>query len=344
MAKNYSGKFKRKLRNADIRHFDELIHDQSKKWLIKNFSYRADEYPINVSLFFRNIVWQMRERVKSGRKPPFKELIRSFWYMYIKPTLTRCNSLSETSDNQYRQLIGQIADMVKEKKLLLYKDIGFRDENEANRTVGENANIILFSEKVGHHHFLTDIHNKYKISIIALGGKPSILNVEYFVDTMQKMSVDLRRTFYIFSIVDFDPHGWIVRDSFIDDLNFYGINNIKLIDLIHPDMLTPEEVKMSRYKIPQEKGDKELNRYWLRQVKKNNYKNMKKLIGKKRKGKILYGLESESISTKRLSQKIKELILPILGKTEDYLKEYELRNISEKIKQMILHQLTGGTR
>jgi len=35
---------------------------------------------------------------------------------------------------------------------------------------------------LGHQQFLSEIAQKYKISIIALGGKPSVCNVEYFVD------------------------------------------------------------------------------------------------------------------------------------------------------------------
>ena len=49
-----------KLRKLGIRHLDELIHDQPKEWLIKNFSKGATDYPINVALLFRNIIWQTR--------------------------------------------------------------------------------------------------------------------------------------------------------------------------------------------------------------------------------------------------------------------------------------------
>ena len=45
-----------RLRKAGIRHYDELIHDQIKEWLIKNFSQGATDYPINVARMMRNIV------------------------------------------------------------------------------------------------------------------------------------------------------------------------------------------------------------------------------------------------------------------------------------------------
>ncbi len=77
-----------RLRKAGIRHYDELIHDQKKDWLVKNFKAEgpAPTYPVNVSRLMRNLVWQMKERVSSGEKP-FNELVRTYWSMYIKSTL-----------------------------------------------------------------------------------------------------------------------------------------------------------------------------------------------------------------------------------------------------------------
>jgi len=352
MSAKYTKEFIRRLRNIEIRHYNKLIHDQSQKWLIENFSQRANKYPVNVSMLMRNIIWQNRERIISGKKPPLKELIRTFWYMYIKPTLSRCESLSDKPDNQYRQLIAILADMIKEHDLMRYKDIGFRDDRKTYRKVGAYANIILFAEKAGHHEFLTDIADKYKISILALGGKPSIMNIEYFVDDLKKHGVHLNRSFYLFSIVDFDPHGHIVRDSFIEGLEFYGVRNITLVDLVHPDMLTPQEIEMSKYRLSQKKRDEALNQRWLKRIKQKHYTNMKYLLEKKKEKRkkkkkkkaaaILYGLEAESVSTKRITEKLKELMLPILGKKEHYLKEWELEDLNERIRRLILRRMTGG--
>jgi hypothetical protein len=59
-----------RLRKAGIRHYDELIHDQPKDWLVKNFKAEgaAPAYPVNVSRLVRNLVWQMKERVAGGEK------------------------------------------------------------------------------------------------------------------------------------------------------------------------------------------------------------------------------------------------------------------------------------
>jgi hypothetical protein len=324
--------FRRRIHNAGIRHFKKLIHEQDKKWLVKYFGEGADEYPVNIACLMRNIVWQLRERILKGEKPPLTELVRTFWYMYIKPTLARADSLAEKVD-QYAQLIDQLVFMVKDLELLRYNDIGFRDDNEAHRKVGANANVLLFAEKLGHQGFLTEIAEMYKVSTIALGGQPSVLNVEYFVDDLKKTKINLQRSFYLFSIVDFDTSGWIIRDAFLDDLAHYGIKNVKVFDLINPDVLTPDEVLMSRYPIPTPESMRTKNRQWLKEVQKRHYKNQKYLI----EGEKLYGLESEAVSSKRLTEELKEVMVPIIGKDEEFLKLFELKQLNESIKALILH-------
>jgi hypothetical protein len=108
-----------RLKDGGLRHFDELIHDQSKEWLIENFKSGAVGYPVNVSRLMRNIVWQLRERVMSGTRDPLHELVRTFWYMYIKPTLARASALSTESD-QYAQLVDNMVALVKELDVMRY--------------------------------------------------------------------------------------------------------------------------------------------------------------------------------------------------------------------------------
>jgi len=331
---------KEKLRKLSIRHFDELIHDQPKEWLLKNFSQGATKYPINIALLFRNIVWQTRERIIKKEKPPLKELIRTFWYMYIKPTLSRAGALTHEAD-QYAQLVDTIVFMVKSWRLMEYKDIGFRDNKKSNRKVGYNANIILFSEKTGHQDFLEEIFNQYFVSILALGGQPSVLNVEYFVDELKKRKVDIRRSFYLFSIVDYDPSGWIIRDAFVDNLHHYGIKNTQIIDLVHPDALNPDEVKLSRYRIPMKEGMRVKNQAWLKEVHKRGYQNQKYLEEETKRGeKILYGLEAESVSAKRLTSGLEVSMVPLIGKTEEALKIFQLKKLNDAIRELILHKVT----
>ena len=324
-----------RLKNTGIRHYDVLIHDQKKNWLIKKFSDGADEYPVNVARLIRNIVWQQRERIISGEKGKLDELIRTFWYMYIKPTLSRAGALAVQVD-QYKQLSAQIADMVTEFDLMRYRDLGFTDDNLPHRFVGTiNPHIIIFSEKIGHQNFLQKFYNKFNVSIISLGGQPSLLNSEYFVEDIKKSGVNLKRSFYLFSIVDYDTSGYIIQNAFLNNLEYYGLKNLIVNNIVNPDMLSPEEIYHSRYKIPV-KSMETKNKKWLKHIKNMNYKNQKYLVD----GNDIYGLEAESISTKRMSLKLEKLLVPLIGQSDDLLKIYELKSFCTALKDLILFKLT----
>jgi len=334
-----TGSLQTRLRSAGIRPFDVNIHDQPREWLLRHFSAGATDYPVNVARLMRNIIWQTRERIRTGKREPLRELIRTFWYMHVKPTLSRVGALAEKTD-QYDQMIEQLVFMVKKLEVMKYKDIGFSDDNQAHRRVGANANIVLFSEKLGHQNFLNDVAEKYQVSIMALGGQPSVLSAEYFVDSLRAAGVDLRRSFYLFGIVDYDPSGWIIRDAFLNNLRFYGIPNMRVYDLITPDRLTPEEIRLSRVRFPVNKSMKVKNARWLKQVHARDFRDQYILEEKDRRRRpVLYGLEAESVSSKRLMDHLEEVMVPRLGKSEDLLRVFELRNLDKAIKRLILHKV-----
>ena len=245
---------------------------------------------------------------------------------------------------------------------MTYKDIGFRDENEANMKVGVNANFIPFSEKLGHFGYLTELQRQHNVSVIALGGQPSVMNVEYFVDDIKKAKsapqlvdrpkifslgiaggntkFNIRRSFYLYSIVDYDPSGWIIRDAFIKNLNHYKIKNTKVYDLINPDVLKPEEIMLARYPIRAGADMEAKNKKWLADVSARHYKNQKHLVEEKDGKVTLYGLEAESISTLKLTEALNEVMVPIIGGNEEALKIYEMKNLNQAIKDLIIFKLT----
>lgn len=329
------GSLNDRLRRAGVRSFDELIHDQSREWLIENFKEGATDYPVNISRLMRNLVWQLRERIQRGEKEPLKELIRTFWYMYVKPTLSRAGALAEETD-QYAQLTDNLAAMVRDFNVLRYKDIGFRDDNENNRRLGKNANVIVVGEKAGAMGFLLDLHARYDVTVIALGGQPSLLSVEYLTDAIRAAGVNLKRSFYLFSIVDFDPSGWIIQQAFLNDLAFYGLSHTRVTELITPDRLLLDEVLDSRFRIPDNASMRTKNKAWLAQVRARHYKNQPAL----EEAGVLYGLEAESVSTARLHATLESEMAPLLGKSEDLLKIYELRQVEKAIQELILFKIS----
>jgi hypothetical protein len=179
----------------------------------------------------------------------------------------------------------------------------------------------------------------YKLEAQKIKGK-KLFNC---ISVLSNMSLkeQLERV-YLFSIVDFDPSGWIIRDAFLDNLKFYGIKNIRVFDLISPDMLSKDEILFSRYRIPVPGSMKTKNEAWIKSVKENNYRNLEYLIDRYNGQTILYGLESESISAKRLTKLLAENIAPILGKSDDLVKLYELKKLIEALKALIIYKITGA--
>jgi hypothetical protein len=106
-------------------------------------------------------------------------------------------------------------------------------------------------------------------------------------------------------------------------------------------MLTPDEIKISRYPIKAPESMRLKNQNWLKQVHNRNYKNQIYLEKRTIRGKlILYGLEAESISIKRLNEKLQTVMIPLLGKSEELLKRYELKILDEALKDLMIHKLT----
>jgi hypothetical protein len=330
------------LRSIGIRSHDKIIHDQGRAWLQENFAKGATKFPVNVSALVRNILWQTYERIKVGERQPFTELIRTFWYTHVKPTLTRADALSDEAD-QANEVSEELVHLVVEEKLFNYADIGFRDVNEANRTVRSNPNVILFAEKIGHAAFLEEMGEKFQISTIAFGGQPGALTTEYFVTDIKESGFDLRRSFFLFSIVDYDPSGWIIRDAFVDNLNKFGINNVQVIDLINPDILTPEETSFSKFRVPAGRVNQKKNTAWLRNIRKRNFDNQEFLeneIGGDRR-RVLFGLEGEAVSTERMEAKLNEDVPPLLGTSERILKINALESLSQSLNDLLIQKATG---
>lgn len=63
----------------------------------------------------------------------------------------------------------------------------------------------------------------------------------------------------------------------MNNLQHYGIKNMQVTDLVHPDMPTAKESKYSRCLIPKEKHMEGKNQSWLKKVKKCGYKNQRYL-------------------------------------------------------------------
>lgn len=313
-----------RLRREGIYPFKEIIHLQPKDWLLKHFG-PGREYPVNVNKLMKNIIWQIRTRIIEKKQPQIEGLLRSFWYLYIKPSLARAKSLSSDVD-QYPQMIKAFVRLIQFCDLMRYKDMGFLDDNKNDRKIGNpNNHIILFAEKAGHFPLLERIAQDTEVTILSLGGQPSLLSAEYFVDEMKAQGIDIRKSFYTFSLVDYDTSGWIIKDAFLNDLGFFGLKHIQNKDLILPEIFTQEEIELNKFPLPTPKEMEAKNKKWLKETGGINGK--------------LYGLEADAAPAERIKELFTSQIKDLIESTEDIRKGRALLALSKAIEEYILARL-----
>ena len=312
-----------RLRREGVYYYEETLHLQPKEWLIKEFG-PGKEYPVNISRLIKNIIWQVRTRIIQKRQPPIEGLIRSFWYTHIKPVLARTNSLNRKVD-QYSQVIQMFVRLIQYCDLMRYKDIGFLDDNKNDRKIGINNHVILFAEKAGHYPLLERIAQNSEVTVLSLGGQPSLLSAEYFVDEMKAQRIDVRKSFYTFSLVDYDTSGWIIKDAFLNDLRFFGLKHLQHKDLILPEIFTQEEIELNKFPLSTSPEMEVKNKKWLKETGGINGK--------------LYGLEADAAPAERIEKLFITQIKDLIESTEDIRKGRALLSISQSLDEYILARL-----
>jgi len=286
------------LREEGIRSYSVPIHQQSREWLVREFG-PGDPYPVNLTLTTKNIVWQAREQIRTGALSPIQGIIRTFWYTHIKPVFSRTGSLNnqvDQSDVLHRVLV----DLVRERDIMRYKDMGFLNNNAGTVRIGQNWHVLLIGEKHGKFAVLEQIAQDINSTVLTLGGQPSLLSMEYLVDDYKAQGIDIRKSMYLIFVVDYDPAGWLILDSVVRNLKFYGMKHVKAINVVTPDILTAEELELAQF--PPPPLQKAINQKWLA-----------------RSGGIngtLHGFESDSVPFERLREKVIELAAPFVGDLE----------------------------
>ena len=309
-----------RLHREGIENFEELIHLQPGDWLKKTFGPGTD-YPVHISKLIKNIIWQIRNRILEKNQPSNEGLIRSFWYQFIKPALARTDSLNQKVD-QYAQMIKAFVRLIQVCDLIRYKDFGFTDDNQNDRKIGINNHIILFAEKAGHFPLLQRIAKETDVTVLSLGGQPSLLSAEYFVNEIKASGINIQKTFYTFSLVDYDPSGWIIRDAFLDDLRFYGLKHLQNQDLILPGIFSQEEIDLNKFPLPAPPEMKVKNQEWL--------KKSGGIDGK------LFGLEVDAAPVQQIENLFKSLIRDLIESTEEFRKSKALFEVSSSLDEYIL--------
>jgi hypothetical protein len=278
-----------------IRHFDQDVRTMSRAELAKNFGAKSSGR-IPLAHLIKNIIWQAYEKIRDGGEPPIAGNIRTFWYLWVKPALSRARLSRKPKTDPYETMLFIFTQLVLDRRLFRYSDFDFTDERWENRRIGTTRpEVLVFAEKTGAIRFLRELHEELGVSILALGGQPGALSSEY---TARDISAALteKTKIRLIGIVDYDPSGDIIAQSFKSHLAAVGLTNIRMTaDLIHPKNYSEEEIEMFRFPIPKGKGESAKLAKWLEKT-----------------GGIdgeAYGLETESMPRERLRALITKLVI-----------------------------------
>ena len=154
----------------------------------------------------------------------------------------------------------------------------------------------MFAEKVGFWRWLKRVQKVWPVTVVALGGMPSLLSSEYLLrDLREVVDVDVS-VLTLFSVVDWDPSGWQIARAFARQLERVGASTVSLTSLVTPELYSEQERAIYRYPLPRKQRTK--NRKWLQET-----------GGLDGQG---FGLESDAVNKDLLTEQLVEQ-LALLG-------------------------------
>ena len=204
----------------------------------------------------RSLIWQAHEKIQSEEHYPIIGNIRTFHYLYSKPMMEDIPEDMFRKD-PYDVMLEVFEEMIMDEQLFDYADFDFTDENWQNRHIGEqHHHILVFSEKTGWSRFLRRWNEDLGISSFALGGFPSALSSEYTVRALREV-VPEGQTVKLIGLVDYDPSGWSIAQSFTRQLRMCGLQTDEPILLIDPKYYEPHEIDMFAFTLPRRQPTKQ---------------------------------------------------------------------------------------
>lgn len=330
-------------RNLHIQHYDEDLLDLPLAKVQEFFGFSTTKR-IQKKLYLMNIIWQLHEKIQAAARPEDRPdfynkrgFIRGMWY-HIK---SRIDHLDEFKGDHSGTVTDALTEMVK-AGVCSYRDFNFRDRDQDMRKLGkENPHIILFTEKDGFISVMEDLHSSYGCHVITLGGKPSMMSTNYLVSEMVEAGIDITQKFVCLSIVDFDPSGHVIAESFLEQLKFSGLRSFhkfeqyrrkdsERLDLIRPDNL-PHGTSIRKVWYPLPKSEQKPA--WG-----------KKTGGVDGQGDFKHGIESDEFKEAQIQELVEEGILPHLRVGADVVRRrVQLRALGLALKDYLMDRMTNPT-
>jgi hypothetical protein len=178
-------------------------------------------------------------------------------------TIIKAHSRSFGKKTDFHKLFGQALSRLTEAGLIAYRDLNFIDVNRVNRWVAPSygaRNVVVMAEKRAFSDELLRVGKKFGVTVQATGGVPSRVTVETMLLEMADAGHDLTKPFVAFVMVDFDPYGWQLAHSFVEQMLQLGIKKVRRfypygrerppqpwIDIVRTDELKPEFIEAERH-------------------------------------------------------------------------------------------------
>ena len=328
------------LGNLRIQHYDEELLNMPLEKVQNYFGFPTTKR-IQKKLYLMNIIWQLYEKIQAATRPEDRPdfynkrgFIRGMWY-HVK---TRVDHLDEFKGDHSGTVNDALTEMVK-AGVCSYQDFNFRDRDKDMRKLGrENPHIILFTEKDGFISVMEDLHANYGCNVITLGGKPSLMSTNYLVSEIVAAGIDLTQEFVCVSIVDFDPSGHVIAESFLEQLKLSGLRKFHRFEQYHRkdserlDLIRPDNLPMGT----------SLRKVWY-PLPKTEQKPAwgKKTGGVDGQGDFKHGIESDEFKEAQLQELVEEAILPHLRVGADVVRRrVQLRQLGQALKDYLMDRMT----
>ena len=305
-----------RLEKLKILEFDEEIFSMSRTELRGHFKKGTS---LDHTRLLKNMIWQDYNLLQQGELEPFRGNIRSYWYRRAKPVLFRARA--KKAAEKYDSMINQFSTMVQHYYLFSYQDFGFLDQNRQHRLLGTaNAHIFVVAEKVGHFPLLTEIWDNFGVTVLSLGGMPSVLSTEYFLRELEHTGFGLDAEVSAFFIVDFDPAGYSIAENFLKQMRRLGYRGqLDRVDLVRPDRMTNEQLALNKFRVAIKASTKSRVGKWVNEQGGGLHKwGFGKLNGP------VYGIEADAMTWDELIAVFAELVSKSLDVSSDQVVEQRL--------------------
>lgn len=235
------------------------IRTMSYDSLKEHFGARSSGRIIGKRLL-RALILQVSAAIRRGEEDGVDGNLRSFYYRFVKPVYARIPGGLAGRSDPYEQMLDVFVELVRDRKLISYAELDLVDDNWQHRRLGTTSpGTVLYAEKAGFFRWLVRQHEQLGVTVMALGGAPSLLSSEYLLAQLRRASWTGPLT--LIGIVDWDPSGWALAQAFEDQLGALGAELHAHHQLVSPSLLDPTSLAWTTYPLPARQ--KTLNRRWL---------------------------------------------------------------------------------